>query len=97
MNTTESIVGELQTELDGCHPVADFMRIKDLRQQINGHGALSRLRAEYETNPSPKLAEQVEFWRRQVWRDVDPPAPKPKRQRAAVVPDAPSGPDGEQA
>ena len=95
MNTTESIVSELEAELAACDPVKDFMRIKDLRQQINGHGALSRLRTEHESNPNPKLAEQIDFWRRQVWQDIDAPAPKRKRANTQIEP--PADPPGDSA
>lgn len=94
---TETIVAELQKRLDACDPVNDFMHIKDLRQQINAHGSLARLRAEHASNPSEKLAQQVDFWRRQVWVDVDPPetAPKPRKARTAAAVEPATDPVGE--
>lgn len=87
MSTTESIVGDLKAELAGHIAAGRFLEEKACIQQINAHETLARLRAEYEANPSDALAAQIEFWRRNIDRDVDPVEPaKAKKRKPADEP-----------
>src|SRR5687768_4215955 len=72
MNTTESIIAELQSELDEHVGAGRHVASSHCRQQIIAHQTLARLRAEHDANPSEGLASQIRFWVRKTDRDVDP-------------------------